>query len=131
VAKTLTNIGTYPALVEQIRAALGLDAGGDEPPNSSAAPAMPRATYALADARMDLFASDSWLLEQVELLQHRKNIVLQGPPGVGKTFVAKRLAYLLLGEKDPDRVRQVQFHPSYSYEDFVQGYRPTKSGSFD
>ncbi|PVE25940.1 hypothetical protein DC522_03265 [Microvirga sp. KLBC 81] len=60
----------------------------------------------------------------------KKNLVLQGAPGVGKSFVARRLAYTLLGEKDPSRLETVQFHQSYGYEDFVQGYRPTESGSF-
>jgi 5-methylcytosine-specific restriction endonuclease McrBC GTP-binding regulatory subunit McrB len=55
-------------------------------------------------------------------------LILQGAPGVGKSFVARRLAYALMRFKDPTRVRTVQFHQSYSYEDFVQGYRPTGQG---
>lgn len=62
------------------------------------------------------------------LLNAKLNIILQGAPGVGKTFVAKRLAYSLMGEKDDSRVAMVQFHQSYSYEDFIQGYRPSKDG---
>jgi 5-methylcytosine-specific restriction endonuclease McrBC GTP-binding regulatory subunit McrB len=61
----------------------------------------------------------------------KKNLILKGPPGVGKSFVARRLAYALMGFQDPSRVQMVQFHQSYSYEDFVQGYRPTGKGTFE
>ena len=64
----------------------------------------------------------------VGLLKTKKNIILQGAPGVGKTFVAKRLAYSMMGIKDVSRVKLVQFHQSYSYEDFIEGYRPSGAG---
>ena len=57
-------------------------------------------------------------------LEQRKNLIFQGPPGTGKTWLAKRLAFALIGRKDEHRVRQFQFHPNLSYEDFVRGYRP-------
>ena len=64
----------------------------------------------------------------INLVKNKKNIIIQGAPGVGKTFMAKRLAYLIMGVKDISRVMMVQFHQSYSYEDFVMGYRSSKEG---
>ncbi len=64
------------------------------------------------------------------ILDSKRNIILQGPPGVGKTYIAQRLAYTLIGErnKNGDRIETVQFHQSYSYEDFVEGYKPVQDG---
>ncbi|RHQ98593.1 AAA family ATPase [Peptoclostridium sp. AF21-18] len=62
------------------------------------------------------------------LLLYKKNIILQGPPGVGKTFAAKKLAYSIIGEKNKDRVMTIQFHQNYSYEDFMMGFRPNECG---
>ncbi len=57
--------------------------------------------------------------------------MLQGAPGVGKTFLARRLAYLMMGDHDDKRLRMVQFHQAYAYEDFIQGYRSGEAGSFE
>lgn len=65
---------------------------------------------------------------QLDRLRSKKNLILQGPPGTGKTWLAKRLAYALMGQKDPNKIRAVQFHPNLSYEDFVRGWRPTGEG---
>lgn len=64
------------------------------------------------------------------LLLDKQNIILQGSPGVGKTFSAKRLAYSILEEKDDSKVQLVQFHQNYTYEDFVMGYKPNEDGGF-
>ena len=64
------------------------------------------------------------------LLQNKKNIILQGAPGVGKTFSAKRLAYSMMGDIDESRIEFIQFHQNYSYEDFMMGYRPNEDGGF-
>lgn len=76
----------------------------------------------------EVFMSESDLNSLKKLLRHKKNIILQGAPGVGKTFSAKRLAYAMMGMTDDSRVKMVQFHQNYSYEDFIMGYKPTASG---
>jgi MoxR-like ATPase len=92
---------------------------------------VPSPPYSLEDALAEVFLTREDLVELLELFQTRKNLVLQGPPGVGKSFVAKRLAWLLLGEKDERRIMNTQFHQSTSYEDFIRGYRPDGGGGFD
>jgi MoxR-like ATPase len=84
----------------------------------------------MQDALADLFLDQHELEELLALFRAKKNIVLQGAPGVGKTFIARRVAYLLMARRDDARTRMVQFHQSYSYEDFIQGYRPSESGGF-
>lgn len=97
-------------------------------PAATAIAESPAARYGIDDALMDLFIEKPKFEEMLGLLELKKNIILQGPPGVGKSFFAKRLAYALLGERDEGRIGMVQFHPTYSYEDFIQGYRPNGSG---
>jgi 5-methylcytosine-specific restriction enzyme B len=78
-----------------------------------------------------LFLSEDRFDEMLDALREKKNIILQGAPGVGKTFVAKRVAYAFIGSNDPQRVEMIQFHQSYSYEDFIQGFRPKPNGHFE
>jgi 5-methylcytosine-specific restriction protein B len=87
--------------------------------------------YTRAQALQDLFIDESTFNKMLGTINHKKNIIIQGPPGVGKTFVAQRLAFALLGEKARSQVEMVQFHQSYSYEDFIQGFRPTEEGKFE
>lgn len=90
------------------------------------------------ESAIDIYTKDDFLEEVymtetryenlVAVLRNKKNIILQGAPGVGKTFAAKRLAYSMMGEKDESRIEFVQFHQNYSYEDFMMGYKPVEDG---
>lgn len=86
------------------------------------------AVYTKADFLHEVYISESTYDRLASVIKHKKNIILQGPPGVGKTFAAKRLAWSLMGEQDNSRVELVQFHQNYSYEDFVMGYKPNETG---
>ena len=85
--------------------------------------------YSLGDIVKDgCFIPKTMLQKTLKRLIYKKNLILQGPPGTGKTWLAKRLAYALIGQRDDNKVRSVQFHPSLSYEDFVRGWRPAGDG---
>lgn len=84
--------------------------------------------YTKKDFLNDVFVTDAKYDRFVSVLKKKKNIILQGPPGVGKTFAAKQLAYSVMEEKDDDRIEFIQFHQNYSYEDFMLGYKPCENG---
>ena len=93
----------------------------------------PLYTKVLEKYTKDDFLKDVYMDEESydvlsDLIRSKKNVILQGAPGVGKTYAAKRLAYSMMGVKDPERVKMIQFHQSYSYEDFIMGFRPSENG---
>ena len=83
--------------------------------------------YSSEDFLEEVYMSKDDLKNLENLLWTKKNIILQGAPGVGKTFCARRLAYEMMGEKDDTRITLIQFHQNYSYEDFILGYKPIGS----
>ena len=99
------------------------DDGGEEPEEDEPPPPEQPSLETLAE---ELLLDVAFLQRIESLLDDKRQIIFQGPPGTGKTFVARKLAACLAGAED--RVRLVQFHPSYAYEDFVQGFRPASDG---
>lgn len=141
--KTLTNVTPYPDFVKRVLATIGepalfdelygtqLDADEVKPPLVAEDRETPTvAKFDRAAALNRLFMADDTFDQIIGQLRRKKNVILQGPPGVGKTYVAQTIAYALMGEADADRVQMVQFHQSYGYEEFVQGLRPTANGSY-
>lgn len=128
--KTLTDISRAQELRQRLRS-LAPAASTDASLETAVGEGAPEPeSYTVDDAMVDLFMPRGEIERLVQLLQRKKNLVLQGPPGVGKTFTAQRLAYLLMGERDDDRIRFVQFHQAYTYEGFVRGLRPDAGGTF-
>ncbi|MBR6993920.1 MAG: DUF3578 domain-containing protein [Methanobrevibacter sp.] len=121
--KTLTDVTMYQEFVDNIkRLFVGEDGESEEIPENQ------YPEYDEIRFLEEVYIDERGYYTLVNLLKNKKNLIVQGAPGVGKTFMAKRLAYSIMGEKNTERVMMVQFHQSYSYEDFVMGYRPSKEG---
>lgn len=124
VMKTLTCISPYPDYVQRLLSLFAEDILEE----TSEQIEIKYPPYTKDDFLNKVYMDEDTYNTLTELLEAKYNVILQGAPGVGKTFAAKRLAYSIMGQKDTSRVAMVQFHQSYSYEDFIQGYRPSKDG---
>lgn len=121
--KTLTDVTPYSDFVEKLNNIFDDDTSEDVEEVEKL-----YSSYTKDDFLSDVFMSEEEYERLKSVLAFKKNIILQGAPGVGKTYTAKRLAYSLMGEKNIERVMMVQFHQSYSYEDFIMGFRPSDNG---
>jgi len=86
--------------------------------------------YSKEDFFKEVYFDSDEYNELRELIETRKNVVLQGPPGVGKTYIAKKMAYSILGKKDSGKILNIQFHPNYSCDEFIEGFRPDDIGIY-
>lgn len=124
--KTLTDITNQTTYVAKLNALFEDELSDNELYDDVAEIEYP--AYDEEDFLSDVYMDEADYNTLLSLIQHKKNVILQGAPGTGKTYCAKRLAYSIMGEKDTSRVRMIQFHQSYSYEDFIEGFRPTGQG---
>ncbi|MDS3887556.1 AAA family ATPase [Staphylococcus hominis] len=121
--KTLTKITPYSETIRKFNELFSVEHSDGLVTTQTTYP-----VYTAEQFLDDVFMNEEDYDTLVQLIRRKKNVILQGPPGVGKTYAAKRLAYSMMGVKDKERVKLVQFHQSYAYEDFVMGYRPTETG---
>jgi 5-methylcytosine-specific restriction protein B len=124
------EVGSFPALSRAARKAKGgeqnlQDESVDEKPVNN------QTGYNKLSFLNEVYMKPEKYGDIYALLDRKKNIILQGAPGVGKSFMARRLAYSVIGMKDASKVEMIQFHQSYSYEDFIEGFRPVESGKFE
>jgi MoxR-like ATPase/predicted RNA-binding protein with PUA-like domain len=127
--KTLTDITPYEEYSEVLLDRV--EVHEDPPPYQTEVEQVDIPAYTIDDVLKEVFMDLEKIEDAIESLNYKKNIILQGPPGVGKTFVAKRLAYLHMEKKQPEKIEMVQFHQSYSYEEFIRGFKPNESGNFE
>ena len=123
VMKTLTDITSYTDYVEKLNSLFEDETEEDAEDVEKTYP-----PYTKEDFLSEVFMPEEEYEKLSGILRIKKNIILQGAPGVGKTFAAKRIAFSMMGVKDVERVMMVQFHQSYSYEDFIMGFRPSTDG---
>lgn len=123
VMKTLTDITSYTDYVEKLNSLFEDETEEDAEDVEKTYP-----LYTKEDFLSEVFMPEEEYEKLSGILRIKKNIILQGAPGVGKTFAAKRIAFSMMGVKDVERVMMVQFHQSYSYEDFIMGFRPSTDG---
>lgn len=121
VTKTLTRIDNYRWMIDSFKSFY----------EDGVEPEITDNQYTRKEALEELLMSEQQFDTIISLIERKKNIILQGPPGVGKTFVARRLAYSIMGEQNTELAPMIQFHQSYAYEDFIQGYRPDGQGGFN
>ena len=119
--KTLTDISSDKEYIEKLNSlfensgSLGNNTSVLEP-------------YSKENFLSEVFMTEEKYEDLISILNRKKNVILKGAPGVGKTFAAKRLAYSIMEVKDDSRVEFIQFHQNYSYEDFIMGYKPNGDG---
>lgn len=125
VLKTLTDITPYTDYYKKLEDLFAEESGEELIPEDETTK---YDSYTSEDFLAEVYMNEDKYNKLKNLLMKKMNLILLGAPGVGKTFAAERLAYSIMGEKDTSRVMMVQFHQSYSYEDFIMGYRPTEKG---
>ena len=120
---------TAQQIIEKKQSNIGTTTIGDDIDSDSPDEPTPiYQPYTKEDFLSEVYLDEHEYDRLVSLMRNKKNVILQGAPGVGKTFAAKRLAYSIMGMKDTSRVELIQFHQSYSYEDFIMGFRPSETG---
>lgn len=120
--KFLKNISDYTGIIESLSSFFS-----EQDDDSETDATVTIKPYGEQDFLKEVYLTKESYTTLRSLLEYKKNVIIQGAPGVGKTFAAKRLAFSIMGVKDTNRIQIIQFHQNYSYEDFVVGYRPSKN----